>query len=129
MDALNLDDEDDLSFYSLPGGGGALITTADGDIVGEINLSGSGDVNIKATAIDAEGNSVAINNHIDVQGDVQTQDQYNAAVQQQASALANSLVAVSNWDHLNDLGKLSAFVSLYNATDNWARLFLARATT
>jgi len=122
IDKLGLGGEGDLSFYSLPGGG-ALIANADGDIVGEINLSSTGDLNLKATGIDANGNSVEVNNHIGEQGSVQTQSEYNAATQQQAAAMFNSLMAVNKWDHLTDVGKLSALVNLYNATDKLGEAF------
>ena len=38
--------------------------------------------------------------------------------QAQASAMFNSLMAAGHWNELSDLGKLSALVNLYNATDN-----------
>ncbi|WP_158236151.1 S-layer family protein [Limnohabitans sp. JirII-31] len=122
MDKLGLGNDKSLSFYTLPGGG-ALIATADGDIVGEIVHSSSGDLNLKATAIDASGNTVEVNQHINEQGSVLTQDQYNTQAQQQASALFNSLMAANNWDHLSDVGKLSALVNLYNATDKLGEAF------
>ena len=122
LDQFNLGTDKALSFYTLPGGG-ALIATADGDIVGEIVHSSSGDLNLKATAIDASGNTVEVNQHINEQGSVLTQDQYNTQAQQQVSALFNSLMAANNWDHLSDVGKLSALVNLYNATDKLGEAF------
>jgi Uncharacterized alpha/beta hydrolase domain (DUF2235) len=126
IDKLGLGGEADLSFYSLPGGG-ALIANTDGDIVGEINRSASGSLNLKATDIDAQGNTVEVNQHISEQGQSLTEGQYNAQVQQQATAMFNSLMAVNNWDHLSDVGKLSALVSLYNATDKLGEAFGATA--
>ncbi|PUE27740.1 hypothetical protein B9Z39_08290 [Limnohabitans sp. JirII-29] len=122
INKLGLGTDKALSFYTLPGGG-ALIATADGDIVGEINRSSTGDLSLKATAIDASGNTVEVNQHINEQGSVLTQDQYNTQAQQQASALFNSLMAANNWDHLSDVGKLSALVNLYNATDKLGEAF------
>ena len=106
MDKLGLGNDKTLTFYTLPSGG-ALIANADGDIVGEIVHSSSGDLNLKATAIDASGNTVEVNQHINEQG----------------SALFNSLMAANNWDHLSDMGKLSALVNLYNATDKLGEAF------
>jgi hypothetical protein len=122
IDQLGLGGEGDLSFYSLPSGG-ALIANADGDIVGEIVHSNSGDLNLRATAIDANGNTVEVNNHISEQGQSLTEGQYNAQVQQQATAMFNSLMAANNWDNLTDVGKLSALVNLYNATDKLGEAF------
>jgi Cadherin-like domain/Bacterial Ig domain len=122
IDKLGLGGEGDLSFYSLPGGG-ALIANADGDIVGEMVHSSSGDLQLKATGIDADGNTVDVNTHIGEQGQTLNEGQYNAQVQQQATAMFNSLMAVNNWDHLNDVGKLSALVNLYNATDKLGEAF------
>jgi hypothetical protein len=120
IDKLGLGGEGDLSFYSLPGGG-ALIANADGDIVGEINRnSATGDLQLKANGIDANGNPVEVNNHIGEQGQVLSDA---AVVQAQASYMFNSLMAVNNWDHMNDLGKLSALVNLYNATDKLGEAF------
>jgi hypothetical protein len=36
--------------------------------------------------------------------------------------------AANNWDHLSDVGKLSALVNLYNATDKLAEAFGAKAS-
>jgi predicted RNA-binding protein with TRAM domain len=121
IDQLGLGGEGDLSFYSLPSGG-ALIANADGDIVGEIRLSKSGDLNIKATAIDANGNNVEVNQHINPQGDNLNQAQYNAQTQQQANAsvnLFNSLMAAQQWDQLDDIGKLTVLVNVYSAVDTF----------
>jgi hypothetical protein len=122
IDQLNLGGEGDLSFYSLPGGG-VLIANADGDIVGEIIRAESGDLNLRATGLDADGNTVDVNNHISEHGRSLPEGQYNAQVQQQATAMFNSLTAVNNWEHLSDLGKLSALVNLYNATDKLGEAF------
>jgi hypothetical protein len=119
IDQLNLGGEGDLSFYSLPNGG-ALIANADGEIVGEIVHSNSGDLNLRATAIDSNGNTIEVNNHIGEQGQVVSD---NAMVQAQAANMFNSLMAVNNWEHLSDLGKLSALVNLYNATDKLGEAF------
>jgi hypothetical protein len=119
IDSLGLGGEGDVSFYALPGGG-VLIANANGDIVGEINRSATGDLNLKATVIDGNGNSFEVNNHIGEQGQVVSD---NAMVQAQASNMFNSLMAVNNWDHLSDLGKLSALVNLYNATDKLGEAF------
>jgi len=64
-----------------------------------------------------------VNQHINEQGNVQTQGEYNAQTQAQASNMFNSLMAVNNWGHMNDLGKLSALVNLYNATDKLGEAF------
>jgi hypothetical protein len=123
VNSLGLGGEGSLSFYALPGGG-ALISNANGDIVGEINLnSATGSLNLKATGIDAKGNSVEVNQHISTQGESLSQTQYNAQTQAQASAMFNSLMAVNQWDDMNDLGKLSALVNLYNATDKLGEAF------
>ena len=123
LDQLNLGSDKSLSFYTLPSGG-ALIANAEGHIVGEITQnSAKGDLHLKATTIDASGNTVEVNNHINEQGSVLTQEQYNTQAQQQASALFNSLMAANNWDHLSDVGKLSALANLYNATDKLGEAF------
>ena len=122
LDKLNLGGEGDLSFYSLPNGG-ALIANADGDIVGEINRSSTGDLNLKATAISADGSSIEVSSHIQQNGEALTEGEYNAQTQKQASAMFNSLMAANNWDHLSDVGKLSALVNLYNATDKLGEAF------
>ncbi len=122
LDKLNLGGEGDLSFYSLPNGG-ALIANSDGDIVGEINRSSTGDLNLKATAISADGSTIEVSGHIQQNGEALTEGQYNAQTQQQASAMFNSLMAANNWDHLSDVGKLSALVNLYNATDKLGESF------
>ena len=117
IDKLGIGTDKALSFYTLPGGG-ALIATADGDIVGEINRSSTGDLSLKATAIDASGNTVEVNNHINEQGSVQTQEQYNQAQLQsaaQAIGLFNGLMNLQQWDQLSDVGKLSALTGAYNA--------------
>ena len=124
LDQLNLGGEGDLSFYSLPSGG-VLIANADGDIVGEILRAESGDLNLRATAIAADGSTVQVSQHINEQGNVQTQGEYNTQTQAQASAMFNSLMAVNNWDNLTDVGKLSALVNLYNATDKLGEAFNA----
>jgi hypothetical protein len=124
LDKLNLGGESALSIYTLPSGG-ALIANADGDIVGEILRSESGDLNLRATGIDTNGNTVEVNQHINEQGNVQTQEQYNVQAQAQASAMFNSLMAANNWSHLTDVGKLSALVNLYNATDKLGEAFNA----
>ena len=124
LDQLNLGGDNALSFYTLPNGG-TLIANADGEIVGEIVHSNSGDVNLRATAVAADGSTVQVSQHINEQGGVQTQDQYNAATQQQATNMFNSLMAANNWDQLTDVGKLSAFVNLYNATDKLGEAFEA----
>jgi PIN domain nuclease of toxin-antitoxin system len=119
IDSLGLGGEADLSFYSLPGGG-ALIANADGDIVGEINRSASGSLNLKATGIDAQGNTVDINQHISPEGESLNQTQYNAQTQAQANAsvnLFNSLMAAQQWDQLNDMGKLAVLANVYSAVD------------
>jgi hypothetical protein len=119
IDKLGLGGEGDLSFYSLPNGS-ALIANADGDIVGEIHLSNSGDVNIKATAIDADGNTVEVNQHINSEGDSLNQAQYNAQAQAQANAsvdLFNSLMATQQWAQLDDMGKLAVLANVYSAVD------------
>ena len=119
LDKLGLGGEGALSFYSLPSGG-ALIANADGDIVGEINQSANGSLNLKATSIDSDGNTVEVNQHITEQGTVQTQDQYNAQAQQQANAsvnLFNSLMATQQWAQLDDMGKLAVLVNVYSAVD------------
>jgi hypothetical protein len=119
IDKLGLGGEGDLSFYSLPNGS-ALIANADGDIVGEIHLSNSGDVNIKATAIDADGNTVEVNQHINSEGDSLNQAQYNAQAQAQANAsvnLFNSLMSAQQWDQLDDMGKLTVLTNMYSAVD------------
>ncbi len=117
LDKLNLGGEGDLSFYSLPNGG-ALIANADGDIVGEINRSSTGDLNLKATAISADGSTIEVSSHIQQNGEALTEGQYNAQTQKQASAMFNSLMAANNWDHLSDVGKLSALVNLQAANDD-----------
>nr|WP_310626077.1 hypothetical protein [Limnohabitans sp.] len=122
IDKLGLGGDKELSFYSMPNGG-AIIANADGDIVGEINRGSTGDLNLKATTIDASGNTVEVNQHISEQGSVQTQGEYNAQAQAQASNLFNSVMAVNNWSHLSDVGKLSALVNLYNATDKLGEAF------
>jgi hypothetical protein len=122
IDRLGLGGEDALSFYALPNGG-AIIANSDGDIVGEIVRSSSGDLNIKATAIAADGTVVEVNQHISEQGTIQDQAQYNAATQQQAAAMFNSLMAAGHWDDLSDLGKFSTLVNLYNATDKLGEAF------
>ncbi len=124
LDKLNLGGESALSIYTLPSGG-ALIANADGDIVGEILRSESGDLNLRATAIAEDGSAVQVNQHINEQGSVQTQEQYNTQAQAQASAMFNSLMAANNWSHLTDVGKLSALVNLYNATDKLGEAFNA----
>ena len=125
VNSLGLGGESGLSFYSLPGGG-ALIANADGDIVGEVNLhSATGSLNLRATAIDAEGNAVEVSQHIQQNGAALTEGQYNAQVQQQAANMFNSLMAVNNWDNLSDLGKFSALANLYNAADNVGEAFSA----
>ena len=125
VNSLGLGGESGLSFYSLPGGG-ALIANADGDIVGEVNLhSATGSLNLRATAIDAEGNAVEVSQHIQQNGAALTEGQYNAQVQQQAANMFNSLMAVNNWDNLSDLGKFSALANLYNAADNLGEAFSA----
>ena len=125
IDKLGLGTNKALSFLALPGGG-ALIATADGVIVGEINRSSTGDLNLKANAIDASGNTIEVNQHINEQGSVQTQEQYNTQAQQQASAIFNSLMAANNWEHLSDMEKLSALVNLYNAIDKLGKAFDAK---
>ncbi len=129
LDKLNLGGEGDLSFYSLPNGG-ALIANADGDIVGEIVHSNSGNLNLRATGIDTDGNTVEVNNHIGEGGDVQTQDQYTKAQTQQVLGdinqgldLFNALSNIQNWSQLSDVGKLSAVVGLYNAIDGLGAAF------
>jgi hypothetical protein len=122
LDKLNLGGEGDLSFYSLPNGG-TLIANADGDIVGEINRSSTGDLNLKATSISADGSSIEVSSHIQQNGEALTEGEYNAQTQKQASAMFNSLMAANNWDHLSDVGKLSALVNLYNATDKLGEAF------
>jgi hypothetical protein len=122
LDKLNLGGEGDLSFYSLPNGG-ALIANADGDIVGEINRSSTGNLNLKATAISADGSTIEVSSHIQQNGEALTEGEYNAQTQKQASAMFNSLMAANNWDHLSDVGKLSALVNLYNATDKLGEAF------
>ncbi len=100
--------------------GGALIANADGDIVGEIHRSDSGDLNIKTTAIDANGNTVDINQHINSEGDSLNQAQYSAQAQAQANAsvnLFNSLMAAQQWDQLDDMGKLAVLANVYSAVD------------
>ena len=120
IDKLNLGGDKELSFYALPNGG-ALIANADGDIVGEINRnSATGDLNLKATAIAVDGSVVEVNNHISEQGQVVSDA---AMVQGQATAMFNSLMAAGHWDDLSDLGKLSALVNLYNATDKLGEAF------
>jgi hypothetical protein len=119
LDQLNLGAENALSIYTLPNGG-TLIANADGDIVGEIHLSNSGDVNIKATAIDADGNTVEVNQHINSEGDSLNQAQYNAQAQAQANAsvdLFNSLMATQQWAQLDDMGKLAVLANVYSAVD------------
>jgi hypothetical protein len=122
IDKLGLGGEGELSFYSLPSGG-ALIANADGNIVGEILRAESGDLNLRATGIAADGSTVQVSQHINEQGTVQTQGEYNTQTQAQASAMFNSLMAANNWDHLTDVGKLSALVNLYNATDKLGEAF------
>ncbi|PIT78327.1 hypothetical protein B9Z41_07910 [Limnohabitans sp. JirII-31] len=117
INKLGLGTDKSLSFYTLPSGG-ALIATADGDIVGEINRSSTGDLSLKATAIDASGNTVEVNQHINEQGSVQTQEQYNQAQLQsvaQGIGLFNGLMNLQQWDQLSDVGKLSALTGAYNA--------------
>ncbi len=70
---------------------------------------------------------MVVNTHIGEQGIVQTQGKYNASTQQQTSAMFNSLMAVSKWDHMNDLGTLSALVNLYNATDKLCNAFCVKS--
>jgi hypothetical protein len=120
IDKLNLGGEGDLSFYSLPNGG-ALIANADGDIVGEINRSASGNLNLKASGIDADGNSVQVNQHIDSAGTTLTDTQYTKAQTQQVLGdinqgldLFNALSNIQNWSQLSDVGKLSAVVGAMN---------------
>jgi hypothetical protein len=130
IDKLGLGGEGELSFYPLPNGG-ALIANADGDIVGEINRnSATGDLQLKATAIDANGNPVEVNNHIGEGGDVQTQAQYTDAQTQQVLddinqgiGLFNALSNIQNWDQLSDVGKLSAVMGLYNSVDGLGAAF------
>jgi len=125
VNSLGLGGEGDLSFYSLPGGG-ALIANADGDIVGEVNLnSATGSLNLRATGIDADGNTVEVSHHIQQNGAALTEGQYNAQAQQQAANMFNSLMAVNNWDDLSGVGKLSALANLYNAADNLGEAFSA----
>jgi hypothetical protein len=126
---LNLGGEGDLSFYSLPNGG-ELIANADGDIVGEINRSASGNLNLKASGIDADGNSVQVNQHIDSAGTTLTDTQYTKAQTQQVLGdinqgldLFNALSNIQNWSQLSDVGKLSAVVGLYNAIDGLGAAF------
>ncbi|WP_158269474.1 cadherin-like domain-containing protein [Limnohabitans sp. JirII-29] len=117
INKLGLGTDKALSFYTLPGGG-ALIATADGNIVGEIVHSSSGDLNLKASAIDAEGNTVQVSQHINEQGSVQTQEQYSQAQLQsvaQGIGLFNGLMNLQQWDQLSDVGKLSALTGAYNA--------------
>ena len=58
----------------------------------------------------------ALSDHLETQG-------VSKFTQAQASAMFNSLMAVNNWDHLSDLGKLSAMVNLYNVTDKLGGVF------
>ena len=81
------------------------------------------DLNLRATGIAADGSTVQVSQHINEQGTVQTQGEYNTQTQAQASAMFNSLMAANNWDHLTDVGKLSALVNLYNATDKLGEAF------
>ncbi|MEO8120222.1 MAG: hypothetical protein ABI606_13015, partial [Rhodoferax sp.] len=56
LDGLGLGGDANLSFYALPDGG-VLIGNAEGDIVGEINHSASGDLNLRATSLNAQGSA------------------------------------------------------------------------
>ncbi len=117
VNSLGLGGEGDLSFYSLPGGG-ALIANADGDIVGEVHLqSATGSLNLRATGIDADGNSLQVSQHINEQSQSLSDAQYGQQQLTQLSAglgLVNNLQSLQNWGDLNDLSRLSTLVGTYN---------------
>ena len=108
-----------------PIAGGALIADGNGNIVGEIVHSSSGNSSLKATAIYADGRTVEVNKHISDQGKVQTQCEFNPQMQQQAANLFNSVIAAQHWDNLKFLGKASVLVNLYNAADKLGEAFSA----
>ena len=114
LNSLNLGGgEAALSFYPLPTGS-TVIANADGEIVGEIKRSSTGELNLNASALDENGHAVQVSQSISEKGEVSS---HNSQAQEQATALFNSVIATVNWSHMSDLGKLSAVVNLYNATD------------
>lgn len=69
---------------------------------------------LNASALDENGHAVQVSQSISEKGEVSS---HNSQAQEQATALFNSVIATVNWSHMSDLGKLSAVVNLYNATD------------
>ncbi|HCX81881.1 MAG TPA: hypothetical protein DHV01_09795 [Rhodoferax sp.] len=136
LDALGLggaEGAEALSFYPLPGGG-VLIGNADGDIVGELGVSSTGEVRLQANTVNADGSAGTQDLHISISGTSTShtevvaaqaqaaleQAQFNAAANDAAGVLSlvNSLANLAHFDQLTDLGKAQSLISLYNQIDN-----------
>jgi hypothetical protein len=135
LDTLGLGGADGagaLSFYPLPGGG-VLIGNADGDIVGELRVSSTGEVRLQANTVNADGSAGTQDLHISTSGAstahaevvaaqqaALAQAHFNAAANDAAGVLSlvNTLANLEHFDQLTDLGKVQSLVSLYNQIDN-----------
>lgn len=122
-----------LSLHTLPSGS-ALLANADGDIVGEVSISFTGDLRLRANAANTDGTASTQDLHISTNGASTThaevvaaqaqaaweQAQFNATANDAAGTLSlvNSLANLAHFEQLTDLGKLQSLLGLYNQLDN-----------
>ena len=112
-----------LDFVTLPGGGGTLMTNADGEVIGELHTDASGATRLKTHRINADGSVDAVDGYVLPSGEVvtaeQRQQQIEAQTTQAAGAvgLMNSIIGLQSWDTMSDLQRTAALVSIYNTVD------------